>query len=85
MLENLFSRVDFEQMTRALWISCGQIGLPFHGAKKVPANVLASESRLSVDRCSNFVIILFYQDVKEGQSPIAFLFKSETKRWMERT
>ena len=30
------------------------------------------------------MIILFYQDVEKGQSPIAFLFKSKTKRWMER-
>ena len=53
--------------------SWNQIGLPYHGAERVPATVLASESRLSVDRCNKFVIVLFYQDVKKGQSLIAFL------------
>ena len=56
-----------------------QIGLPFHGAKRVPVNVLASESRLSVDTCNKFMIVLFYQIIKKGQSSIAFLFKSKTK------
>ena len=37
--------------------SRNQIGLPFHGAKRVLANVLASESLLSVVRCIKFVIV----------------------------
>ena len=60
--------------------SRNQIDLPFHEAKRILANVLVSESRLSVIRCNTFVIILFYEDVKKGQSLIAFLFKSKTKR-----
>ena len=64
--------------------SQNQTDLPFHKAKRVSVNVLASESRLSVDRCDKFVIVLFYQDVRKEQSPIAFLFKSKMKRWMER-
>ena len=64
--------------------SRNQIDLSFHGAKGIPANVLAGESQLSVDRCNKLVIVLFYQDVKKGQNPIAFLFTSKTKRWKKR-
>ena len=45
--------------------SPNQIDLPFHGAKRVAANVLASKSQLSADRCKKFVIVFFYQDVKK--------------------
>ena len=64
--------------------SRNQGDLSFHGAKRVPANVLASESRLSVDSCNKLAIVVFYQDVNKGQSPIAFLFKCKMKQWMER-
>ena len=63
--------------------SRNQTDLLFQGAKRIPANVLTSESWLFVNRCDKSVIALFRQDVKKGQCPIEFFFKSETKRWME--
>ena len=64
--------------------SLNRIDFPFLGAKRIPANVLTSEGKLSVDGCNKLAIALFHHNVNKGQSPNAFHFKSETKRLMER-
>ena len=61
-----------------------QIDFPFYGTKRIPANALASESRLSVNRCSKFVIVFFYQDIKKGKVRLhSFSKVKQSDEWRE--
>ena len=47
--------------------SRNQIDLTFYGAKRIPADVLAGESRLSVDECNKLAVVFSIRTSRKGE------------------